>query len=428
MTQADRLNQILDALPQAGRITHEKRKKWIEHVLSMEGIGLDVERIGTRLGGLTGTQTGPLVEAARGMSDPFGDTPVSIMREKLCESLPSPMTGDMRRGIILEPVLKELYLKETGGESDESLLEAIRSHSGSLVHPWLIGTPDDLVRIKGRLVLVDYKCPYLSPPRNPEKVHFRYVVQLHHYRLIAKDLGIIPDEMLLVEFDLKNGKYVVVPVEHQPEIDQEIRKVGDRFWSQLLDGRVEEDDRRKGKSIQLSGLGSNIQKELLKLLKLKMISDIIDSEIEEARTTIGSTLMKMGHSKGRIDGPGYSLSLRPTFNMQEALDWLIGQGVDTTEMVRLREALDPQKLLKELTRLGGNADLCRKEEVDEDAVMVAIQERGVDLSVFAAEPGLTLRCFGEVAASIKSLARDTVGCWLYEKLCWAEEDLTEVPF
>jgi len=152
------------------------------------------------------------------------------------------MNGNMRRGVILEPVLRALYLEGTGGDATW----CVRSYADSPHRTWLIGTPEDFVRVNGRLRLVGYKCPYLSPSRNPEKILFRYVVQLNHYCLIEEDLGILTDELALVELDL------------------EICQIGDLFWNRLLAGRVVEDE-REGESIRLTNLSQNLLLEILTL-------------------------------------------------------------------------------------------------------------------------------------------------------------------
>lgn len=64
--------------------------------------------------------------------------------------------------------------------------------------PWLVGNPDDLVMVKGRRLLPDYKVPSTYS----EHVEFDYSAQLHHYALGARLRGIQIDGLVLAKLDL----------------------------------------------------------------------------------------------------------------------------------------------------------------------------------------------------------------------------------
>ncbi|WP_099590443.1 hypothetical protein [Leptospirillum ferriphilum] len=176
---------LLKELPQAKYFWPGAMERWADRVVHRDDSGMPPERLVKRLGGLTGTQTGPIVGAARGEGDPFNETPERLVREKLLIDLPIDQTGDMRRGIGLEPVLKEMYLGKSRSVSHVAALDAIRNYGGSAEHPWLLGTSGrDLRRLHWRENLSPGLQMSLSAPetRGHSFPVSRATPSLPHYR------------------------------------------------------------------------------------------------------------------------------------------------------------------------------------------------------------------------------------------------------
>ena len=91
-------------------------------------------------------------------------------------------------------------------------------------------TPDDVVELAGRRVLVDYKAP--AEPLT--EVSLPYACQLHQTGLIAADLGYAFDARALVAWNHPRGTPEVLVCAHDPALDAEIVAAGTRYWNEYV--------------------------------------------------------------------------------------------------------------------------------------------------------------------------------------------------
>lgn len=235
-TLRPRLAAMLEALPHAAQI-RQRHESWLDALLDADhaGSGLSPERQVQRLAGFGGSEIGVLVTEQRGDYNPF-DTAREICQRKLLLSPPAAVDdpyepGAKQRGTDLEPLIRQYFHALTGARTLTAERVALQAHHHR-DHPWMLYTPDDLVRLHGLNLLVDYKAPF----QPPAEVALHHGCQLHQGALLAEDAGIGIDRLLLVAWDLQHWKPLLFMVERDPQLDAEIRKAGDHYWRFVLDG------------------------------------------------------------------------------------------------------------------------------------------------------------------------------------------------
>lgn len=215
------LRSMIDELPQSDYLDTARVNRWLARVLDIEP--QRVEWHIKRLGGLGGSEMGAVVAPSQGEYNPF-KLPKDVFADKLMLTVPEHPSGDIKRGVFMEPVIQARFLESFGARSMTEHLEKFPAFSDP-AHPWLVGNPDDIVMIGNKVYLVDYKSP-----REVVDVLFDYEVQLHHYTAIATKLGIQIDGLLLVAWDYVAWDCSVKHVELKPELMNVIIEEGDRLW------------------------------------------------------------------------------------------------------------------------------------------------------------------------------------------------------
>ena len=209
-------------LPQAAHIKSEDAERWIAKIRQV-----DPEREEwhlKRLNGIGGSEIGTIISG----SDFFSSANL-IAKGKLMRVLPQDDNGDLRRGRAMEDIVRDIFRKKYSAEP----LDSVMKEAGNVrLHGWLVGNPDDVVRIGGKVYLVDYKATVDS---DSSDVHFGYVCQLHHYNHIVKAItGKGADGFLLVKHSYKewDAKALVVPFD--PKLSDKILEAGTDFWENYV--------------------------------------------------------------------------------------------------------------------------------------------------------------------------------------------------
>ena len=97
-----------------------------------------------------------------------------VVARKLLLTLPRRANPHQRRGILLEPLIRETFLRQSGAVRQPEWTQRIATHRPAR-WPWMQATPDDIVELAGRRVLVDYK----APRRTADRGVVPYACQLH---------------------------------------------------------------------------------------------------------------------------------------------------------------------------------------------------------------------------------------------------------
>lgn len=225
----------IESLPQFknGSIKDEDAQKWVDYVKN-----IDPSRLlwhAKRLDGWGSSDIGHLVLALREEYDPFKDAPMLVM-EKLMKVFPSPENGDTKRGHYLEDMVRNEFLKYIGGKREAEILSRFSSLRVP-GHDWMVGNPDDIINVDGKLILVDYKVPRPSTLEELERTEtskFVYVCQLHHLQHIAAANKIKIDGMIVASFDTNEWEIKPRVVEFNKDLMSEILEAGDKYWNEYV--------------------------------------------------------------------------------------------------------------------------------------------------------------------------------------------------
>lgn len=144
--------------------------------------------------------------------------------------------GHMKRGTFLEPLVKKMYYKETGHRSvygkvklnAEVLLQEpflIRS----LEHPWMQGSPDDLIAADDREDpgILECKCPGMAAYSKILREGFApYVVDQCQYYMAISGLS----WGAIAAFSAEHWELTYKIVEADPDLWEEMIEEGREFW------------------------------------------------------------------------------------------------------------------------------------------------------------------------------------------------------
>ena len=107
------------------------------------GSGLTLAQQLRRLAGFGASEIGILVGEQRGLYSPFS-TAREVVARKLLLDPPTPADPHRRRGILLEPLIRETFLRQSGAVRQPEWTQRIATHRPAR-WPWMQATPDDIV-------------------------------------------------------------------------------------------------------------------------------------------------------------------------------------------------------------------------------------------------------------------------------------------
>lgn len=402
-----------ESLPQWSRVDPANFDRWIGAILNAGPSSLTPERHLERMAGLTGTQTPVIIQEKRGLYDPFGETIRSLVEEKLFLGLPKKQTAHMGRGVRWEPYIRDMFLSESGAVTDEESLSLLRQSKGcaDAEFPWLIGTPDDVVILDGKRYIIDYKSPLdahtsFRDGKVVPEVFLRYAIQVHHYQLIARFLGIPVDGRMIVFPDMERNLLISHPVPEDETIFRDILNYGTEIWNgYVLSGTVPEGP---AKPACLSGESARGIAELAeKYSFFKKMNSLTFDCINSLRDEIMTKVLHQGVHQGRVALKGVpcplSISIKPDFDIKKLADYFSFLGMDlplvpgkkyrTARMVaelayagskpEELELLSDAQLADRISAIGQDPDVYREKEIDIKAVLVLFEEWSIDPSQFA---------------------------------------------
>lgn len=232
LTEARRL---ISVLPQAARIDPARIDWWLDEVLMKEP-GRLLWHV-QRLRGIGASESGGMVLWARG--EYSMSSARDLVASKLLMQAPEGENGNTRRGIRLEPVIREMFFEKFhGARRREDIAQAMLRVTDP-EHPWVVGNPDDVFEMGGGIFVVDHKSPNpdtFDSLQSAGGIKFEYAVQLHQLRRIAnlalKQMG---DErqvsgLILSQLDYNSFDIDAQEIDYDPELEAELLSVGDMIW------------------------------------------------------------------------------------------------------------------------------------------------------------------------------------------------------
>lgn len=170
----------------------------------------------------------------------------AVIESKLCVVAPNRMTGDMIRGVALEPMAQldfERKMAANGWISRPDMLEIFSNLYENRIpeHPWLVGMPDGIYEDKkGRVYVVDFKCP-----ANPDTVKLMqrdppegYNAQMGTYEAILNFHGIQVKDRILAPLSLKTMETTSIVMPEVKNFTSQLLELGDTAWSHVLNGTI----------------------------------------------------------------------------------------------------------------------------------------------------------------------------------------------
>lgn len=241
----DRNNAVSEVgeLQQAKYIDDFYLHDWITKVLET-----DPERLSwhvRRLRGIGGSEIGTLWMAENGQFHPFHSCS-DVVASKLLRQMPLDSEGNLQRGSMMEdPILRPKFREEmvklysSEGKTlrfRDDLFDKFMNYvdeDPKLV--WLVGTPDDILEVDGKLIIVDYKAPTSGTIASlrrysDDSAPIYYEAQLHHYATIAQKIGIPVDSLMLASLDYDKFTFNLKKIEVRPDFQQELLDVGTKYW------------------------------------------------------------------------------------------------------------------------------------------------------------------------------------------------------
>ena len=191
-----------------------------------------------RMSGIGGSEIGVLVIEGRGERPPFETTARDIIAKKLCLGLPDRGNVHMMRGKRAEEFLRKFFMEDhPQARRDEAALK-ITASGRPAAHPWLIGSPDEVILTKDeegltRRIIVDYKAPGEAAMTKTYKEgpSFDYVCQLHHYGIVASVAGVGAHGFMLAPWDSRKFELATFDIPVNIDLMREIMRTAKAVWN-----------------------------------------------------------------------------------------------------------------------------------------------------------------------------------------------------
>lgn len=337
---------ILDALlqlPQARHFEPQNIKRFIEQYRDDPRVFWHVKR----LGGIGGSEIGAIVSYLRGEQDVFGTNPADIVKEKLLITPPRKMNLAMRKGVIAESCIRQIFLEDYHGEQDFESIHLLQNDAYKRPYSWMRYSPDDIVFINGRRYLCDYKYP--GKAMLHDDICLRYISQLHLGKILLEHNGIKLDGMLLVQYPEKGDGLLVSEIGTDESVMRDIIRGGEMIWKEVLSGNVpsfeekEQPQLSEEETAEISELADRfvqckiMGEALLNEAKSaqKQIIDVIRSRAIEGGTKLKFNALNVSVSEefnpevaAAAVGDAAIAALEPVYSAEKMAAYLRQQGVD----------------------------------------------------------------------------------------------------
>lgn len=368
------LDRWIPTLPQASVIEPDHALAWRKATAAIEPDRFEWHF--RRLQGIGGSEIGEFAATRLGVPAQF-KTVEDIVRGKLMMRAPEPPDAVMRRGIVMEPVVRALFRADYGAEPVDIGATLVGD-----AHPWMAGNMDDVVRIDGRTYIVDYK----APGEVETKVALQYAAQVHQYgHLFAEKTGEEFPGLLVVQFDYCKGLTRPTEIPFDAVLMDAVIEGGDEGWSSVLAGRVPSPVVVEAPSLDLS----DADRARLRILEeqwllRKLLADAaadrlkgVKKEIDDLLTGGGERLVK--GSKPPMEMA--TLSARRFLKPDEADRIAAASGLPRGEFESDTDKFDQVAMAAALRAYGEDPDRYRIRVLDLDKVVGYAAERGIALPV-----------------------------------------------
>ena len=275
----------------------------------------------SRLTGIGGSEIGVAVAEYRGLQDAFGNTVADLVREKLLVVPPKKITMAMRKGLVSEDAIRQIFLEDYKASQDEQTLSRMNLGELKGSRTWMRYSPDDIVMIGGKRYLTDYKRP--AEASLHDDIRFRYICQLHLGRQILEHNGIQVDGMLLAQFPEagQGDDLIVSEILYDESIDADIVTAGDAAWNRVLAGQIPAARKRDGEKALPEKVVAELNEMSLEFARYKAMTDTLIDAQKEIQERM-ATLMASNGLKSNAIFAGVKVSASFKFSAETAVQAL----------------------------------------------------------------------------------------------------------
>jgi predicted phage-related endonuclease len=413
-TNDDALAEI-NTLTQAPYIDDFDLHKWLAAIAVA-----DPTRIAwhvRRLRGFGGSEIGVLWGAQTGNFHPFSSD-ADIVAGKLLKELPMASEGNLQRGSMMEdPILRvkfrEEMVKKYSAEGktvlfrDDLFDKFMHYTDADPKLAWLVGTPDDILEVDGRLIIVDYKAPTMgtitSLQRYPQDhAPFYYEAQLMHYSTIAQKLGMDVSHTMLASLNYDKFIFDIREIQLDPQFQQELIEVGTMYWHDyVVKGLIPSNQDGKAYSRTEVDFSAPVQAAITEYAALSMLVNAAGKRRDQLQESMRNWPTPIDLSVDVVQAGPVNVEAFRTFDVEKMEKDLQSLGVDTTSAHQKTKFSLPQLLAYAKRTLGV--------ESDSDVLLDSLRER-VDGKTEIVDP-----------ASLVALARQSnslnLGAYVTSEAC-----------
>ena len=409
----EEFDKRIEALPQARMISEPNRERFWSFIRTLPESEQEFH-VG-RLRGFGGSDLGPLLAEADGERDDFS-TAREVVMQKLCMMLPEPANEHMLAGTYFEDVSIRVILDKFGLTLDEEAMQAVSDYDPQ--GDWQVGNTDLIATDqKSHRYLFDVKMPTELPERT-DPVKPRYQAQVESYRGICEKVGVEIDGIFIANcgfegsrqfakliagaggdatdagralikqisdslFDqyLQSGRDTDtgpfrVALQRVPalgEMQEAIRRVGDRYWSEfVLKGKLPDWPRRAVRPL--------LQEEVARMRGLEyraIFFDALAKKAKEAKDDLAKETARIGADR-EGDLPLEVSNLRETkrLDVDKALDFARRTGrMSGDDAFTVPAKYDTEKMLEWIKKAGGDVNqFVTGTKIDQAALCEALGE------------------------------------------------------
>lgn len=398
----------INTLPQARFIDDFDMHHWLDKIQEYDPTRLSWHV--RRLRGIGGSEIGSLWMAERGQYHPHQSC-VDVVASKFLKSEPQAPEGNLQRGSMMEdPILRVKFREEmvTRYEKQgktvifrDDLFEQFMNY----VDPdpqlsWLVGSPDDIMEVDGKLIIVDYKAPTSGTiaalnAYERDEAPIYYEAQLHHYSTIGEKLGMDISHTMLASLDYDKFTFDIREVPLRKDFQQELIDAGNNFWhNYVMQGvlPVMEDGKRYSKEVDMP---DDIIKYSERYLTLSTIMNQAKAERDLVQTILAQTAMPISLDTEVVNAGLVNIEAQRVVNHEKLEHDLNESGIDTSE-AHSKSELDPrlmEKFIKETLNISDSHDdamdvFRRKDEnnsidvVDPQKVVNIARQNNINISEY----------------------------------------------
>lgn len=384
----NRIDAVLDRLPQAKVIDAEDREAWTSAVMEMHAKNpLHVKRMLARLQGITPADASAIY--GEHVGDPTGRSIHDIVSEKLLKLVPAPPSQDVERTERARPVIYGMFRQLLPNA------ETFPPHqgwdgAGTIKAPWMLGRPDEVLLIQPRknsnpqLVIAEFRAPSqkVADEYRENGLPLELETRMHHHAIVGESVGLPIARRAVVVFDPGRWDIDVYLVERDKRVEQDLRSMAGNVWQNMvLKGVVP--PAPEPRVVDPALLPEQFHAAALDFARFKAAAEHCKDQAELHRGTMLKELAKFG----RLDG-------------QQVLSGVV-------QVFAKNGGWDLDAMAQRLLAHGQNIeDFRRPAEIDPAAAasaLVALSQRAADAVATGADATTRLAILDELAVALKGL-------------------------